>query len=110
MRRCVPPHPGGMPIVTSGCPILALFEAMRMSHAIASSQPPPSAKPLTAAITGFSSRSILFITPCAEVLPFRLHGLDIDHVGNVCTRAERALAGSSDNYDLDAMVSCKNVK
>jgi hypothetical protein len=51
-----------MPIVASGWPILALFEAMRMSHAIASSHPPPSAKPLTAAMTGFSSRSILLMT------------------------------------------------
>jgi hypothetical protein len=32
--------------------------AIRIVHAIASSQPPPRAKPLTAAITGFPSRSI----------------------------------------------------
>ena len=59
-RRCVPPPPGRRPSFTSGWPNLALSAAIRMVHAIAVSQPPPSAKPLTAAITGlprFSMRS-----------------------------------------------------
>ena len=51
-RRCVPPAPGITPILISGWPNFALSAAMMKSHIIASSQPPPSAKPLTAAITG----------------------------------------------------------
>ena len=42
-----------MPRETSGRPNDASSAATRMSQAIASSQPPPSAKPLTAAMTGF---------------------------------------------------------
>ena len=53
MRRCVPPQPGMVPMVTSGCPNTAFSPAMMMSHIMASSQPPPSAKPFTAAMTGF---------------------------------------------------------
>ena len=41
-----------MPSETSGRPNFAFAEARMKSHASASSQPPPSAKPLTAAITG----------------------------------------------------------
>ena len=52
-RRCVPPAPGMMPSLISGWPNFALSAAMTMSHIIATSQPPPSAKPATAAITGF---------------------------------------------------------
>ncbi|MCY1378953.1 hypothetical protein D9M69_666270 [compost metagenome] len=51
-RRCVPPAPGMMPSLISGWPNFALSAAMMKSHIMASSQPPPSAKPLTAAITG----------------------------------------------------------
>src|SRR6266446_3499568 len=59
-RRCVPPPPGTSPSVTSGWPNFAVSTAILSVHAIAVSQPPPSAKPLTAAITGlprFSMRS-----------------------------------------------------
>ncbi|MNT42282.1 hypothetical protein D3C72_1786990 [compost metagenome] len=51
-KRCVPPAPGITPSLISGWPNLAVSDAMMKSHIIASSQPPPSAKPLTAAITG----------------------------------------------------------
>ena len=44
--------PGMMPSLISGWPNFALSAAMMRSHCIASSQPPPSAKPATAAITG----------------------------------------------------------
>ena len=47
-----------MPSPTSGRPSFAFSEANRMWHASASSQPPPSANPLTAAITGFPRFSI----------------------------------------------------
>ena len=41
--RCVAPAPGMMPSPSSGWPNLAVSDAIRMSHASASSQPPPSA-------------------------------------------------------------------
>mmetsp|Transcript_7532 Transcript_7532/g.24830 ORF Transcript_7532/g.24830 Transcript_7532/m.24830 type:complete len:202 (+) Transcript_7532:3-608(+) len=52
-RRCVPPAPGMMPRPISGWPNFALGPAMIRSHIIASSQPPPRAKPFTAAMIGF---------------------------------------------------------
>lgn len=42
IRRCVPPAPGMVPSVISGCPNVAVSAAYKMSHIIASSQPPPS--------------------------------------------------------------------
>ncbi|MOA19988.1 hypothetical protein D3C78_1404040 [compost metagenome] len=51
-RRWVPPAPGITPSLISGWPKRALSAAMMKSHIMASSQPPPSAKPDTAAITG----------------------------------------------------------
>ena len=51
-RRWVPPKPGIMPSPISGWPKVALSEASRRSQAAASSQPPPKAAPLTAAMTG----------------------------------------------------------
>ena len=46
-----------MPSETSGRPKRAVFEAVRSVQASASSQPPPSAKPLTIAIEGLVMRS-----------------------------------------------------
>src|SRR3984957_2130152 len=62
-KRCVPPPPGRRPSFTSGWPNLALSAAILMVHAIAVSQPPPSAKPLTAAITGLPRVSMRSSTP-----------------------------------------------
>jgi hypothetical protein len=43
-RRCVPPVPGSTPSATSGRPIWkSPARAMRMSHASATSSPPPTA-------------------------------------------------------------------
>jgi len=42
IKRCVPPAPGMVPRVISGCPKVAVSAAYKMSHIIASSQPPPS--------------------------------------------------------------------
>ena len=47
-----------MPSPTSGSPSFALSDAKRMWQASASSHPPPSAKPLIAAMTGFPRVSI----------------------------------------------------
>ena len=46
-----------MPSPTSGCPNIAFSEQIRISQLIAISHPPPSAKPLTAAITGIGNFS-----------------------------------------------------
>ena len=58
-RRWVPPKPGVMPRPVSGWPNTALSEQMRISQLMASSLPPPSAKPFTAAMTGMGRVSIL---------------------------------------------------
>ena len=58
-RRWVPPKPGVMPRPTSGWPKIACSAQIRKSQLIASSQPPPSAKPLTAAMTGSGKVSIM---------------------------------------------------
>ena len=55
-RRWVPPAPGTTPRLISGWPNLAVSAAMMKSHIMASSQPPPRAKPATAAITGLRQR------------------------------------------------------
>jgi len=49
----VPPIPGMTPRLISGYPNLALSPATKISHIMASSQPPPNAKPLTTPIMGF---------------------------------------------------------
>src|SRR6266540_1595222 len=53
VSRWVPPAPGIRPTLISGWPKRAVSDATMMSHCIASSQPPPSANPLTAAMSGF---------------------------------------------------------
>ena len=52
VSRCVPPAPGMTPSRISGWPKVASSAATIMSQVIASSQPPPRAKPRTAAISG----------------------------------------------------------
>ena len=49
-------------MLISVCPIRALSLAIRKSQAIETSIPPPRAKPLMAAITGFSRRSMALQT------------------------------------------------
>ncbi len=64
-RRCVPPKPGMMPSLISGWPKIAERAAMRTSQAIASSQPPPKARPLTAAIVAMPSEPSSRNSACA---------------------------------------------
>ena len=59
VKRCVPPAPGITPRLISGWPNLAVSAHTIRSHIIAISHPPPSAKPATAAITGFFTRKIV---------------------------------------------------
>ena len=104
--RCVPPYPGMMPRLISGWPSRAVSAAMRSVQAIASSQPPPSAKPLMAAMTGLPMFSIRSKTcwprsacslPCAG----RLHRQLVD----VGAGDERLLAGAGDD-DARTAASC----
>ena len=65
-RRWVPPKPGVMPRPVSGWPNTAVSAQMRISQAMLSSQPPPRAKPFTAAMVGMGSVSMARKTllPC----------------------------------------------
>ena len=54
-----------IPRLISGCPKLADSAAIRKSHAIASSQPPPNASALTAAMVAIDERSMSRSRPCA---------------------------------------------
>src|SRR3954471_4182288 len=68
--RCVPPKPGMMPRLISGWPNVADSAAMRKSHAIDSSQPPPNAIELTDAIVTVGDFSIAVMKPCADSISF----------------------------------------
>src|SRR5215212_3172165 len=57
-----------IPSFTSGRPNCAFSLAMRRWHASASSHPPPSAKPFTAAITGLRDSSMRRNTCCPSRL------------------------------------------
>ena len=54
VKRWVPPAPGIIPMLISGCPNFAVSEAMIMSQFIASSHPPPRACPLMAPTIGLA--------------------------------------------------------
>jgi len=84
-----------IPSLTSGCPNFALSAATRMVQAIAVSQPPPSAKPLTAAITGLPRFSTRLRTSCPYELDFfRLDGGDPGELADVGSGDERLVASS----------------
>ena len=59
VSRCEPPMPGSTPSLISGWPNFAVSAAISRSHIIASSQPPPSACPATAAIVGVRTAASL---------------------------------------------------
>src|SRR2546425_322242 len=61
--RWVPPKPGMMPRFDSVWPMRAVSLSRRRWHAIAISQPPPSAWPFIAAMTGLPKLSIFLSTP-----------------------------------------------
>ena len=65
-RSCVPPTPGKIPRVTSGSANTALSLATMKSARSASSQPPPNAKPSTAAMTGAGQRRMA-IAACSKM-------------------------------------------
>ena len=63
VSRCEPPIPGSTPSLISGWPNLAVSAAIKRSHIIASSQPPPSAYPETAAMVGVRTAANLLHAP-----------------------------------------------
>ena len=99
VSRCVPPMPGMTPSLISGWPNFALSAAMMRSHIIASSQPPPSAKPATAAITGLRARAIA-IPVGGEVVDEDVDVGLVRHLLDVGAGGERLLrAGDQDAAD-----------
>ena len=84
------------PTRTSGWPKEAPSPATMMSACIASSQPPPSARPFTAATTGFGQAAIAF--PQAMRVP--QHHLDraaLGEIADICAGCENPLgAGEHD--------------
>jgi hypothetical protein len=108
-RRCVPPAPGMMPSLISGWPNLALSAAMMKSHIIASSQPPPRAKPLTAAITGLRMRADGFPVAGDVVALVDVgkgvfgHGADVGAGG-------KGLFAAGDDHAADGLVGIKGLE
>ena len=76
---------------------------MRMSQDIASSHPPPRAKPLTAAIVGFSNASISSKSALHLAVERRCAGC-ILQLGDVRSGDESLLAGAGDGDDTDLVV------
>ena len=80
------------------------------SHIIASSQPPPSAKPATAAITGFFTRSTVSQRAADEVFQQRRGMRAVLHLLDVGTGGEGALvAGQHDGADCCVGVECQEL-
>ena len=99
VRRWVPPAPGKTPRLISGWPNFAVSAARMKSHIIASSQPPPSAKPATAAMTGFRTRT-RSPSRADEVAQQRLGEGPVLHLLDVGAGGERLLgAGQHDRAD-----------
>ena len=108
ISRCVPPEPGMTPSLISGWPNLAVSAAMMMSHIMASSQPPPSAKPATAAIDRLAAARDA-VPPGDEVLLVGRHvGLGL-HLLDVGAGGERLLAAGDDDA-ADAVVGLEGVE
>ncbi len=78
-RRCVPAAPGMMPSLTSGSPRRVSRTATRKWHDRASSSPPPSAVPCSAAITGLALASVRATTSPELRILERL--AELAHVG-----------------------------
>ena len=95
-----------IPSLISGWPNLAVSAARMKSHIIASSQPPPSAKPATAAISGL--RACVTLLPVAEEVveehlgeALVLHLLDVGAGGEGLVRA-----GQHDGADRRIRFEC----
>ena len=92
-RRWVPPKPGMIPSLISGWPKTADSAAIRKSQAIASSQPPPKASALTAAIVGDRLR--------AELAQQRVPVVDQLLAAGLVHLRERLDVGAGREHDRD---------
>ena len=90
VMRWVPPMPGMMPSLISGWPNFALSAAMMRSHCIASSQPPPSAKPATAATTGLRAFAAACQLPAKS--PMKTSTADLSDISLMSAPAANALS------------------
>ena len=93
VSRCVPPAPGMTPIRISGWPNRASSPATIRSHDIASSQPPPRAKPRTAAMSGTPIAQIRSQASNRPLGRQPLRGL-VGELEDVGTGSERPVAGA----------------
>ena len=98
--RCVPPAPGMMPSVTSGRPTTVPGAATRASQPSASSKPPPSAAPCSAATTGLPQSSMARITAGSGRLGQRL--AELAQVG----AGDEGVAGADQHRAAQARVDC----
>src|SRR5437016_7614624 len=87
-----------IPKATSGWLNFAFSDATLMVQAIAVSQPPPSAKPFTAAITGLPRFSIRLRTACPKAEDLSAStGRDMRELADVRSRDERFVARTGEN-------------
>ena len=107
VSRWVPPMPGMTPSLISGWPNLAVSAAMMRSHCMASSQPPPSAKPATAAMIGL--RAVDGAIPVArEVAGEHVREGFVGHLLDVGAGRERLL-GAGDDHATDVCIGLEGV-
>src|SRR5680860_704919 len=84
-------QPGITPRYISGWPKRAFYAQSLLSQASATSQPPPRAKPLTAAITGCGMRSMVVVTICPSSTKARASSGDISFISEISAPAMNAL-------------------
>ena len=92
VRRCDPPMPGPTPSLISGWPKRALSAAMMKSAIIASSQPPPSAKPLTAAIHGLRTALTTWLVHLAKKSSEKNSAADLSAISLMSAPAAKAFS------------------
>ena len=95
-RRWVPPAPGMIPRLISGWPKVASSAATSMSQAMASSAPPPRAKPRTAAIVGVATAATRS-QPRKPGEAARLSAVCAGQLGDVGAGGEGARPGPGDH-------------
>src|SRR5580704_3044174 len=95
------------PRFISGCPKRDLSLATIRSHASANSRPPPSAQPLTAAMTGIGRSSNLFITRWPRREKSRPSTGDIFDIAAISAPATKALSPAPVTMSTRTEGSCR---
>ena len=99
VSRCDPPMPGVTPNLISGWPNLAVSAAMMKSAIIATSHPPPNAKPATAAIHGLRV-AVTCSHPAKKLEPIHVGEALGLHFLDVGARGERLFGAGQDKAAL----------